>query len=101
MMSRIRVLPDPHPHRTARGYPTPPCVTSCDAPAVYEGCPGLSRQSGGSRYPAPGRRVYDTQTYQQQQPQSYGNRGYAPAPQGYYYQPRQSYQPRGLFTYQD
>ena len=29
------------------------------------------------------------------------SRGYAPAPQGYYYQPRQSYQPRGLFTYQD
>ena len=35
------------------------------------------------------------------QQQYYGNRGYAPAPQGYYYQPRQTYQPRGLFTYQD
>ena len=33
--------------------------------------------------------------------QYYDNRGYAPAPQGYYYQPRQTYQPRGLFTYQD
>jgi L,D-transpeptidase-like protein len=60
--------------------------------------------SNEARYPAPGRRVYDTQAYQQrqqQQQQYYGNRGYAPAPQGYYYQPRQSYQPRGLFTYQD
>ena len=44
--------------------------------------------------------AYDTQAYQQQQPQQqyYGNRGYAPAPQGYYYQPRQTYQPRGLFS---
>ena len=47
--------------------------------------------SNEARYPAPGRRVYDTQAYQQQQPQQqyYDNRGYAPAPQGYYYQPRQ------------
>ena len=59
--------------------------------------------SNEARYPAPGRRVYDTQAYQQQQPQQqyYDNRGYAPAPQGYYYQPRQTYQPRGLFGYQD
>ena len=59
--------------------------------------------SNEARYPAPGRRVYDTQAYQQQQPQQqyYDNRGYAPAPQGYYYQPRQTYQPRGLFTYQN
>jgi len=50
--------------------------------------------SNEARYPAPGRRVYDTQAYQQPapQPQYYGNRGYAPAPQGYYYQPRQTYQ---------
>ena len=47
--------------------------------------------SNEARYPAPpSRRVYDTQAYQQQQQQQYyGNRGYAPAPQGYYYQPRQ------------
>jgi len=59
--------------------------------------------SDEARYPAPpGRRVYDTQAYQQQQQQQYyGNRGYAPAPQGYYYQQRPQYQPRGLFTYQD
>jgi hypothetical protein len=56
--------------------------------------------SNEARYPAPpSRRIYDTQAYQQQQ-QYYGNRGYAPAPQGYY-QPRPQYQPRGLFTYQD
>jgi hypothetical protein len=56
--------------------------------------------SNEARYPAPGRRIYDTQAYQQQapQPQNYGNRGYGPAPQGYYYQPRQTYQQR---TYQD
>ena len=56
--------------------------------------------SNEARYPAPGRRTYDTQAYQQQQ--YYGNRGYAPAPQGYYYQPRQQYyrQP-GLFGSQD
>ena len=59
--------------------------------------------SNEARYPAPpSRRGYDTQAnQQQQQPQYYGNRGYAPAPQGYYYQPRQTYQPRGLFNNQD
>ena len=71
--------------------------------------------SSEARYPAPGRRIYDTQAYQQQQTyqqqqqqayqqqqQYYGNRGYAPAPQGYYYQPRQQYyQQRGQYSYQD
>ena len=58
--------------------------------------------SNEARYPAPpSRRVYnDAQVYTQPQQQYYGNRGYAPAPQGYY-QPRPNYQPRGLFTYQD
>jgi L,D-transpeptidase catalytic domain len=56
--------------------------------------------SSEARYPAPrGRGTYDAQAYPQ--PQYYNNRGYAPAPQGYYYQPRPYYQPRGLFTYQD
>jgi hypothetical protein len=47
-------------------------------------------------YPAPpsGRRVYNAQAYPAQ---NQYNRGYAPAPQGYYYQPRQYYQPRGFF----
>jgi hypothetical protein len=62
--------------------------------------------SSEARYPAPpDRRVYDAQAYPQPQPQPppqyYDNRGYAPAPQGSYYQPRPYYQPRGLFTYQD
>jgi hypothetical protein len=58
--------------------------------------------SNDARYPAPpSRRGYDTQAYQQQQQQYYGNRGYAPAPQGYYYQPRQSYQPRALYSDQN
>ena len=62
--------------------------------------------SNEARYPAPpSRRIYDTQAYQQQQQQQYyGNRGYAPAPQGYY-QPRPAYQqPRGYYQggyYQD
>jgi hypothetical protein len=57
--------------------------------------------SSEARYPAPrGRQVYGAQTYPQPQQQYYDNRGYAPAPQGYY-QPRPAYQPRGLFTYQD
>jgi hypothetical protein len=48
------------------------------------------------RYPAPrSRRLYDAQANPQQQ--YYDSRGYAP-PQ---YAPRQYYQPRGLFTYQD
>jgi hypothetical protein len=55
--------------------------------------------SSEARYPAPrGRRLYDAQATPQ--PQYYDNRGYAPAPQGYYYQ-RPAYQPRGLFTYQE
>jgi hypothetical protein len=55
--------------------------------------------SSEARYPAP-RRGYDAQAYQQQQ--YYDNRGYAPAPQGYYQQqPRPYYQQRGLFSYQD
>src|SRR3981189_3658677 len=58
--------------------------------------------SSEARYPAPrGRPVYnDAQVYTQPQPQYYGNRGYAPAPQGYY-QPRPNYQPPGVFTSQD
>jgi hypothetical protein len=56
--------------------------------------------TGEARYPAPpSRRVYGTQAYQQ--PRYYDDRGYAPAPQGYYYQPRPYYQQRGLFSYQD
>jgi L,D-transpeptidase catalytic domain len=58
--------------------------------------------SSAARYPAPrGHRVYDAQAYPQQQQQYYDNRGYAPAPQSNYYQPRPYYQPRGLFTYQN
>jgi hypothetical protein len=53
--------------------------------------------SGEARYPAPrGRRLYDAQATPQPQPQYY--RGYPPAPQGYYYQQQQPYQPRGLYT---
>lgn len=56
--------------------------------------------SNEARYPAPpsGRRIYDAQATPQPQQQYYANRGYPPAPRGYYYyQPRPYYQPRGLF----
>ena len=56
--------------------------------------------SNEARYPAPAAapttpKPISSSTY-------YGNRGYAPAPQGYYYQPRQQYyrQP-GLFGSQE
>ncbi len=53
--------------------------------------------SNEARYPAPrSRRLYGAQVYPREP--YYNDRGYAP--QGYY-QPRPSYQPRGLFTYQD
>jgi lipoprotein-anchoring transpeptidase ErfK/SrfK len=56
--------------------------------------------SNEARYPAPrSRRVYDAQAARQQQ-YYYDSRAPQYAPPGYY-QPRQSYQPRGLFTYQD
>lgn len=57
--------------------------------------------SNEARYPAPrSRRLYGAQVYPREQ--YYYDRGYAPQypPQGYY-QPRQQYQPRGLFTYHD
>ena len=57
-------------------------------PWTYEGSMKLQEQQ----------RQQDQQ-YQQQQQQYYGNPGYAPAPQGYYQQ-RQTYQPRGLFSSQ-
>jgi hypothetical protein len=57
--------------------------------------------SNEARYPAPGgRRLYDTQVYQQQ-PQYYDRGGYAPRYPAQVYAPRPYYQPRGLFTYQD
>ena len=54
----------------------------------------------GARYPAPrsSRRLYDAQAYPQPQ-QYYGNAPQYGAPQ--VYAPRPTYQPRGLFTYQD
>jgi L,D-transpeptidase catalytic domain len=55
-----------------------------------------------ARYPAPrSNRIYGAQAYGEQQAND--NRGYAPQypPQQGYYQQRQYYQPRGLFTYQD
>ena len=49
------------------------------------------------RYPAPRRRLYDAQGYQQQQYQrQYDNRVYAPQA----YAPRQYYQSRGQYSYQ-
>jgi hypothetical protein len=57
--------------------------------------------SDAARYPAPrsNRRLYDAQVYGQQQ--YYDNRGYAPQYAPQVYAPRPSYQPRGLFSYQN
>jgi hypothetical protein len=57
--------------------------------------------SDAARYPAPrsNRRVYDAQGYGQQ---GYGQQQYyAPQYAPQVYAPRPSYQPRGLFTYQN
>ena len=51
-------------------------------------------------YPPPrsGRRLFDAQVYPQQQPRTYNNQGYAPAPRDSYYQPRQQYyRPQGYY----
>jgi hypothetical protein len=75
-----------------RGYPQ----ARADDGYIYPSDGSSTEQ----RYPAPGRRLYGAQVYPQQQYYQ-GNGGYyVPAPQGYYQQ-RQYYQPRGLFTYQD
>jgi L,D-transpeptidase catalytic domain len=67
----------------------PPPQAQADPDYIYP----ADGSSDGARYPAPrGRRLYDTQVYQQQP----YDRGYAPQ-----YAPRPYYQPRGLFTYQD
>jgi hypothetical protein len=50
-----------------------------------------------ARYPAPRRRLYDTQVYQQPQQQYYDRGGYAPQYAPQVYAPRPTYQPRGLF----
>jgi hypothetical protein len=76
------------PQQVAPGQ-VPPVQAQADPDYIYP----AEGSSDMARYPAPrGRRLYDTQVYQQQQ----YDRGYAPQ-----YAPRPYYQPRGLFTYQD
>ncbi len=80
----------------ARPQAPQPQVQQADDGYIYPADGG----SNEARYPAPrGRRVYDAQAYRQQQ--YYDNRGYAPQYGPQVYAPRPSYQPRGLFTYQD
>ena len=55
--------------------------------------------SYGTRYPAPRRRLYDAQVYQQ--PQYYDRSGYARQYAPQVYAPRQYYQSRGMYTYQN
>src|SRR5260370_6683249 len=88
------------PQYNAAGDPivlTPQQVAPGQIPSQAQADPDYIYPADGSsdvaRYPAPrGRRLYDTQGYQQQ----YYDRGYGPQ-----YAPRPNYQPRGLFTYQD
>ena len=76
------------PQQVAPGQ-IPPAQAQADPDYIYP----ADGSSDAARYPAPrGRRLYDTQVYQQQP----YDRGYAPR-----YAPRPYYQPRGLFTYQD
>src|SRR5438128_1666634 len=85
-----------------------PVVITPQARAVPQQRPGdgyiypADGSSNDQIYPAP-RRVYGAQQaypQPQQQQQYYYDRGYAPpAPQGYYYQQRPAYQPRGYYTY--
>lgn len=114
--SQVALARNPRPRTNtavARRAPQPQ-YDSVGDPVVITPQPGLAPQaraadgyiypadgsSNEARYPAPsGRRIYGTQAYQQ--PRYYDERGYAPAPQGYYYQPRPYYQQRGLFSYQD
>jgi hypothetical protein len=114
--SRVALARNPRPRgntAVARRAPQPR-YDSVGDPVVITPQPGVAPQaraddsyiypadgsSNEARYPAPSsRRVYGTQAYQQ--PRYYDDRGYAPAPQGYYYQPRPYYQQRGLFSYQD
>jgi hypothetical protein len=83
------------PQYNAAGDPvvlTPQPEAQADSDYVYP----ADGNSDVARYPAPrGRRVYDAQVYQQQQ--QYYDRRYAPQ----VYAPRQYYQPRGMYTYQD
>src|SRR6202521_5198899 len=55
--------------------------------------------SYATRYPAPRRRLYDAQVYQQ--PQYYDRSGYARQYAPQVYAPRQYYQSRGMYTYQN
>jgi hypothetical protein len=76
------------PQQVAPGQ-IPPVQAQADPDYIYP----ADGSSDMARYPAPrGRRLHDSQVYQQQQ----YDRGYAPQ-----YAPRPYYQPRGLFTYQD
>src|SRR5437763_6790079 len=77
-------------------YAPPPQQTRPDDGYIYPADGSSTEQ----RYPAPRR----AQVYPPQQ-QYYYDRGYAPAPQGYYYQPQPrpyyQQQQRGYYTYQD
>jgi hypothetical protein len=108
-----RRAPEPQYEQQYNAAGDPVVLTPQQPQAVPQAAPQVRADDGyiypadGSsneaRYPAPpSRRVYnDAQVYGQPQQQYYANRGYAPAPQGNYYQPRPNYQPRGPFTYQD
>ena len=79
----------------ARYAPPPPQQTRPDDGYIYPADGSSTEQ----RYPAPRR----AQVYPPQQ-QYYNDRGYAPAPQGYYQpqpQPYYQQQQRGYYTYQD
>ena len=84
----VVLTPQPRVYPAQPGYPA---QARADDGYIYPADGSSTEQ----RYPAPPstRRLYDAQVYGQPQQQYYYNRGYAPAPQGYYdQQPRTYYQ---------
>ena len=94
-MTSIRSAGDPVVSRRSSAAPQPPLQRADDG-YIYP----ADGSSNEARYPAPPAAAASTTPKPiQQQQQYYGNRGYAPAPQGYYQQ-RPANQPRGCY-YQD
>ena len=101
---RDQVQPQQAPQYSAAGDPV---VLAPQAQPQAQADPNYIYPADGNsneaRYPSPrGRRLYDTQAYQQQpQYQVYGGDDYAPRYPGQVYAPRPNYQPRGAYIYQD
>jgi hypothetical protein len=92
-----QAYPGPQVYPNQQAYQNQQVLQRADDGYIYPADGSSDRQI----YPAPrpNRRLYDAQaTPQPQYRGGYNNQqGYAPAPQGYYYQPQQQYYPRGYY----